>query len=228
MAQSYGNLSISTITAATDEIMGVSSVSQQLGTTLSGADPAENLVAAQDLSINIDQDGAQTITLSAHTNLQDIASDIQEQVRALTVIGFADQLAYDDFTCRWDENLKRLVLTSGTSVTQPPLYAQIPAVVIAGGTAAPELKLGLAEGGSEAYTGSEVITWTVKYRFVYGSGRAFGSADVVVNGSDMTDATDTAELLLIANARASQIKQENELTIYTSGDAPSLVGPVVL
>ncbi len=228
MAQSYSNLSLSTILAATDEILGVSSVAQQLGTTLSADNPAEVLAGAQNLSINIDQDGVQIITLSAHTNLHDTAADIQTQVRALLVVGFADQLAYDDFTCRWDEVLKRLVMTSGTAVTQPPAYTQIPAVVITGGTAAPDLKLGVAEGGSEAYTGSEVITWTVKYRFVYGSGRAFGSADVVVLGSDMTDPTDTAELLLIANARASQMKAEQETTIYTSGDAPSLIGPVIL
>lgn len=228
MAQSYGNLSNSTILAATDEILGVSWVEQQLGTSLSALDPDNTVTAGLTLSLNIDQDGAQVIALDANDDLNDIAADIQAKVRALTVIGFADQAALDDFTCRWDSALKKLVLTSGTAYVQPPAYSQIPAVVVTGGSAATPLKLGVAQDGTESYTGAEVRTYTVKYRFVYGAGRNFGSADVVVYSSQMAVPTDLAELEAIANARASQMKAQEELTAFTSGDDATLIGPVSL
>ena len=228
MAQSYSNLSNTTISAAGDELLNISWTEQQLGSCLSAADPDESVTGGWTLSINIDSDGVQAIALAANSNLHDVAADIQTKVRALTAIGFADQSAYDDFTCRWDSTLKKLVLLSGTAVVQPPAYSQIPAVVISGGTAAPSLKLGTAQGGTESFTGGEVRTYTAKYRFVYGAGASFGSADVVVYSSDMVTPTDLSEVKTIADARASQMKAEQALDVFADSNDNSLAGPVSL
>lgn len=223
--QSYNNLAVSTILAASDEILGVSSIMQKLGTSLSGEQPASTIAAGLTLAVRLDNEAAsQNITLAANDDLLDIAEDIQAKVRLLTPLGLAPLAAFTGFTARWDSVLNKLVLTSGTSTTAPLTTA----VAITGGTAAALLNLGLAEGGTESKTGAEVISYTVKYRFVFDGGRSFGSADVVVHSSQMTTPTSLAEVESIANARASQIKAEATASVYTSEDDSSLIGPVSL
>jgi len=224
MAQSYGNLSTSPILAATDEIMGTSSLTQKIGTAMSADDPADTLGAGLTLGINIDADGIQFITLAAHTDLLDTAAEIQSKVRLLTPIGFGTLPAFQNFTARWDAALKRLVLTSGTA--DVPLAT--PSVVVTGGTAAPDLKLGAAQGGTESRTGAEVVDYTIKYRFALNAGKNFGTAELHIPSSIMVVPTSLAEAVTIANARATQLKAELILNEYAYSNSTTYNGPVVL
>jgi hypothetical protein len=208
MSQSYGNLSISPILAATDEIMGVSRSDQLLGTSISQK-TSGTLPVAKTISLELDSDGvSQSITVSGPT-VYDVASSIQTQVRLLTPIGAAPLAAFVDFTCRYDQNLGKYILSSGTAGTTTSKC------IITAGSALPMLKLGPTQGGTEAYAGAEVITWNVKYRFVFEAGRYFGGAIVEVLSSDMSIPTDTAELLIIANRRAAQMSRNRLCSFLT-------------
>lgn len=222
MSQSYGNLSISPILAATDEIMGVSRSDQLLGTSISQK-TSNTLPIVKSISLELDSDGlSQSINVSG-TTVYDVAADIQAKVRLLTPLGPAPLIAFTEFTCRYDMYLGKYILASGTA------GATTSKCIVTAGTALPILKLGPLQGGTEAFTGAEIITWNVKYRFVFDAGRYFGGAIVEVLSSDMTVPTSTVELLTIANRRAAQMKQEQAMQLpYTVVDLTSLNGPVVL
>lgn len=225
MSQSYGNSSNSTITAATDAVLGISLVEQDLGSSLSGVNPASSVTSGLTLTIKLDQEtSAQTIVLALNDNVYNIAADIQAKVRVLTPLGFASPSAFTLFTARYDDNLKKLVLTSGTATTDLVNTA----VAVTGGTAALALKLGAANGGTESKTGAEVITYTVNYRFVYGAGASFGSFPVVVNSSEVATPTNISQVMTLANERASQIKAQASSSAYVTSDNQSQNGPVVL
>lgn len=237
MAQSYGNTSTSAITAATDEIMGVESTSQKLGTSLSDVSPTSDAVTGT-VTIKVDDATvAATVTITALTEKQDIAAAIETQMQAAAVSAPAIAASYSGFTCRYDAILDRYILTSGTApdgFEEPdppnPDIHHAARVEVTGGTAAAALKLGAANGGREAYETAEVIDYVVKYRFSFDGGARFGGADITVLSEDMADPTDTNELETIANARASQIKAEKiaSNSPLSAGYVDTLNGPVTL
>ena len=224
MAQSYGNPSTSALTAAVDEILGVTKVTQDIGTSLSEESPTTASVTG---TLTIKPDNATvatTVTITGLISPQDIAEAIETQMQAAPPSAPAGAGAYTGFTCRYDAVLDKYVLRSGTSP------ATTSRVEVTGGTAAAALHLGAANNGTESYTGAEVITYTVKYRFVFGAGASYGGADIVVESADMTTPTSLVELTAIANERAAQVKAEQ-----LSPDSPlsstgisSVNGPVTL
>ena len=196
MAQSYGTSTVQTILAATDEILGAVKKEQLLGTSVSGRSPATT-TSIDSFDLNVDGAGVQTIALAANNDPQDIATDIQ--VKAIAA-GFAG------FTARYDNLQDRYILISGTAATTPATATVV--AVNGAGTAATALKLGTAQGGTEAATGAEIVDWTIRYRFVYNSGRNFSAADVEVLDEDMVDPTDINEAKTLADLKATQLKAE--------------------
>lgn len=222
MAQSYGNSAISTITAAVDEILGAERADQLLGTSVSGRSPADT-TGIDSFDLNVDAAGVQTITLAVNNDPQDIAADIQAKAIAA---GFAG------FTARYDAPRDRYILTSATAASSPATASVI--VVNGAGTAASTLKLGTAQSGTEAVTGSEIVNWTIHYRFVYDSGKSFSAAAVSVLSEDMVDPTDATEAKTLGNLKAIQLKAErtpgdNAPPEYTTTlEVVSISGPVTL
>lgn len=121
------------------------------GYSLSGAYATINISAGETLSLNINNDGVQTVILSLHITGNDIASDIQTTVRALTANNPANQTAYNNFTATFSGGpFDTYTLTSGTTGISST-------VVVTGGTAAPALRLGLANGGYEVRGNSTIL-----------------------------------------------------------------------
>lgn len=111
------------------------------GTSTSDIGP-DTVTLGGTLDINIDSDGAQTITTSANLSGAAIAADIQAKVRALTANTPSNQSAIDNFTAAFTGGL--YVLTSGS------IGAGSSVVVTDGaGSEAADLKLGVANGGTE-------------------------------------------------------------------------------
>jgi hypothetical protein len=218
MAQSYGNLSISTILAATDEILGTDVVIQKYGTSMSAASAVTILAAATTLSIAINGAAPVVIAIPACINAEAIAAAIQTQVR-LAGVG----VQYTAFRAAYMSG--KYVLTSGTADASPAVPAS--AVAVTGGTAAVPLALGLAQGGTESTVALPYIEYTVHFRFVFEAGRYFGSAAIKVLSSEMVLATDLAELATIATRRASVVKNQ---TIPSTVSVPTnaINGTVVL
>lgn len=198
MAQSYGNLSISTILAAGDEILGVDTITQTHGTSVSRASAVVSLAAATTLTMAVDGGVPVTLNLPVAVNPDAIAANIQAQAR-LAGVG----VEYTAFKVYYKDG--KYVLQSGTSEAVPVVAAS--AVVVTGGTAAPFLALGVAQGGTESTAAAPYIEYHVHYRFSFGGGRSFSSYDVVVLSSEMTLATSLVELQTIADGRASAIKR---------------------
>jgi hypothetical protein len=116
-------------------------VSRTAGTSISDAAPGTTTTGVVTLTLNLDGDGAQTVSLE--TDLASgaaIAADIQAKVRALVSTNPAKQQAYSSFTAVYTTVY---TLTSGTT-------GSASTVVVSGGTGAAGLKLGLANGGTEA------------------------------------------------------------------------------
>jgi hypothetical protein len=215
MAQSYGNYVPTTLANPTDSITGVTSVEQELGTSISAAGPV-GLTVSSTLTVN-DDGTAYSVTLAPSQNIYDICASIQAQI-----ITAGDT----NFTARYDSGLDQIILSSGT-VGQPSSKC-----TVTGGTAQGPLKLGTAFGGTESFAGSEVITYYVTYLFVY-TGASFGAGSVVVSSADMTTPTSMVQLAAIANARAAQLKVElqpgfgiNPPVVVNNTNA--INGPVVL
>ncbi len=98
------------------------------------------------LTVNIDNLGAETITLEApppFANGGEVAAQIQTQVRAL-----GPEPAYSAFTCGFASDT--LTLTSGTRGASS-------AVVVRAGSLATQLKLGTAAGGTETHGTVNVV-----------------------------------------------------------------------
>ena len=112
------------------------------GTSTSGSSPAVSVLGTDTLVLNLNGDGARTITLAANTTGAAIAADIQAKVRALAAVSPVKQLAYNGFTAVYNgSNL--YVLTSG-------IFGAGSSVVVTAGTVAASLKLGTGNGGTEA------------------------------------------------------------------------------
>lgn len=121
------------------------------GYSRSGAYAAINIAAGETLDINVDGDGVQTIIHSLHITGANIASDIQTKVRALIANDPANQPAIDNFVCTFNGTLNQYTLTSGSTGIGST-------VVITGGSSAPLLLLGLANGGYEVRGNSHILT----------------------------------------------------------------------
>lgn len=110
------------------------------GTSTSGASAGITTLATDTLILNLDGDGAQTITFAANTTGAGVAADLQAKVRALAALKPVNALAYAGFTAVYTGG--QYVLTSGVLGTGS-------SVVVTGGTAAAGLKLGTGNGGTE-------------------------------------------------------------------------------
>ena len=116
-------------------------VARTSGTSVSDAAPGTTTVGVVTLDVNLDGDGVRSISLE--TDLASgaaIAADIQAKVRALLSTNPAKQKAYSSFTA---EYTTVYTLTSGSTGSSS-------SVVVSGGTGAVGLKLGVANGGTEA------------------------------------------------------------------------------
>jgi len=120
-----------------DYILGISGT---FGTSVS-ASPA-TIVSGGTLTLNLNGDGVQIITLGTDATGAAIAADIQARVRALTAHTGGNQPAYNNFTATYDEDTGLYTLTSGTTGTGS-------SVVITGASEAIKLLLGTARGGIE-------------------------------------------------------------------------------
>ena len=110
-------------------------------TVISGSSAGTSVSAGTTLTINLDSDGAQTITLAANSTGAAIAADIQSKVRALTAATASNQPAYDNFTCTYNSVTGTYKLVSGTNTSSS-------SVSVTGGTAQSTLKLSAATGAS--------------------------------------------------------------------------------
>lgn len=113
------------------------------GTSVSGAAPATTATALT-FSVNVNGDGAQSITVDdagTHTGAQ-IASVMQTQIRALTANSEFNQAAINAVT---------VVYTTVYTVTSGSIAKTgAPSSVVITGAGASTLKLGVANGGTEA------------------------------------------------------------------------------
>ena len=110
------------------------------GTTLTG-DTSTNL------TVNLDNDGPQTVALGNQTTATGIAAAIQAAVQALTAANASKQQAYNSFRCDYAVTTPGVyTLRSGTAGPNSSV------VVTVAGTAdaSQPLKLGLANGGQES------------------------------------------------------------------------------
>jgi len=110
------------------------------GSSVSASSPIIS-IAGGTLAINLNGDGVQIITLALSGDSSGllIAADIQAKVRALTAFTVS-QAVYNNFTATYANGVYTLV--SGVGGTSS-------SVVISGGSDAPSLKLGVANGGTE-------------------------------------------------------------------------------
>jgi hypothetical protein len=118
------------------------------GTSISGASPATSAFAGDTLTINLNGDGAQTITLTTDASGLLIAADIQAKVSTLIANMSFNQSAYTGFTATYSNGI--YTLTSGTSGLGS-------SVVVTGTSIAAALNLGIANGGVEAIGSSVVL-----------------------------------------------------------------------
>ncbi len=110
------------------------------GTSISGATPATTDGVGLTFSVNIDGDGAQAITTAGSLMTgADIAADIQTQIRALTANDLGNQASIDAVT---------VVFTTVYTISSGSTGSTSTAVIT--GAGASTLKLGLANGGTEA------------------------------------------------------------------------------
>ena len=122
------------------------------GNSVSAATPSTDISGGTDTSfqVNLDGDGAQTVTLTVGTLNTGalIAAAIQTAVRALTAADAKNQQAYDYFACDYDSSVSgRYFLQSGSN------KGAASSVVItdaASDNVADDLKIGSTNGGTES------------------------------------------------------------------------------
>ncbi len=134
------------------------------GTSVSGASPATTATSLT-FSVNINGDGAQSITVSdggTHTGAA-VASAIQTAIQALTANSIFNQAAISATTCVYTTVY---TITSG-SIAQ----TAAPSSVVVTGSGASTLKLGVANGGTET-AGTNANNPTSRTFAVYTSGTA--------------------------------------------------------
>lgn len=124
-------------------------VLQPQGRSISGQAPAGSLVggSTDQLRVNLDGDGARTLTLGTQTTAAAIATALQTAVRALTAITSGNQPAYTGFRCDYS------VITAGALTLRSGSTGPTSSVVVTPSTtndATQVLKLGLAQGGQES------------------------------------------------------------------------------
>lgn len=117
------------------------------GRSVSGLAPATTLTSGSNdaVTLNLDGDGARTVSLGTQGSLAAIASALQTAVRALTALTPAHQPAYAGFTCDLTTTAGALTLRSGTA---GPLSTCVVTPSVAQ-DASVRLKLGVAQGGIE-------------------------------------------------------------------------------
>jgi uncharacterized phage protein gp47/JayE len=118
------------------------------GRSISGQAPATTLTSGTNdtLTLNIDSDGARTVTLGTQTTATGIAAAIQAAVQALTAINPSQQQAYNDFRCDY------AITTPGAYTLRSGLAGPSSSVMVTVAAtldASAALKLGLASGGVE-------------------------------------------------------------------------------
>ena len=112
------------------------------GTSISDYSPTETNTGT-DLQINLDGDGFQTISIASEVTGGAIAADIQAAVQALTPNFPANAASFAAFTAAWTTVY---TLTSGSTGSSSSVVIES---ALSNDTAA-ELKLGVANGGTEA------------------------------------------------------------------------------
>lgn len=118
------------------------------GRSVSGEAPMTSTQAAfnDQITLNIDGDGTQRVTLGTQTTGADVAAALQAQVRALLAVTPALQPAYDLFRADWNSTMVgAYTLRSGTAGPT----SSVAVTIGPGADAARSLKLGTAQGGAE-------------------------------------------------------------------------------
>lgn len=162
------------------------------GKSISDIGASLSVSAGQTLDINLDDDGVQTIVLSLNVTGATIAADIQAKVNALTANNPVNQPAFTSFTASFNGGLDQYTLVSGSTGVGST-------VVISGGTAAPVLLLGEAEGGTEVRGNSHLLTLAPQRVLIVenAAGTVF---------TDVTDTTnDPGEQEYVVNLAAGQV-----------------------
>ena len=126
------------------------------GVSTSDTSAAISVSAGQTLLININGDGIHSIALAANSTGVAIAADIKAKVQALAAVTPSNQPAFSGFSAVFNGVTNQYTLVSGV----PGVGSS---VVISGGSAAPGLLLGLANGGVETVGSSTIVdrTYTV-------------------------------------------------------------------
>lgn len=160
------------------------------GTSISGASPAITATALT-FSVNVNGDGAQSIVVDdagIHTGAQ-IASAIQTAIRALVANSIINQAAINNATC---------VYTTVYTVTSGTISSTgFTSSVVITGAGASTLKLGVANGGTEA-AGTDANNPTT---------RTFA---IITTGTSAANIQDTAQNLV------SVINQDPNNTLFTA------------
>lgn len=133
---------------ASSAVVIVDGAAATAGTSVSDAAPATTTSGGV-MSVDVDGDGAQNITVDANVTGAAIAADVQAKIRALTANTPANQASIDAVTCAFTTVY---TITSGATGIAS-------SVVIATGAVATELKLGVTDGGTETVgTNGDVAT----------------------------------------------------------------------
>lgn len=105
------------------------------------------IVTGDTLSINIDGDGIQLLTLGGpFASKAEIASEIQNLIRSLVAFTPANQHVYDNAQVMYRQATDRFYIVSGNRNPSPAS-----SVLITGGTAAAKLKLLLVNGATQTF-----------------------------------------------------------------------------
>ena len=127
-------------------------VAGTLGSSTGATGPTGSTATALSLSIN--GEAAQAITLPSGAVGATMAAAIQAAVQALSAVNPVLQAAYDEFTCVFSGD--KFILTSG-------MVGDNSAVVVSAGTLATALNLGTGAGGTEhAGTGPTLLDLTTE------------------------------------------------------------------
>ena len=140
------------------------------GESVGGAGAQQTTSGGETLSLNINGDGIQTITLSSDANGNAVAADIQAKVRALTASIPSNQYAFSGFVAAYKPGLQLYDLIAPGD----PIGFNISSLTVTGGTFAPLGKLGVSNGGTEISGSIGSHIWSL------GQGIVPGAVDALV------------------------------------------------
>lgn len=162
------------------------------GTSISDPNPATSAVASSTLTLSINGEYYETITLATSSySGTDLAFQIQSLVRNLTAIYYENQPAYSNFTCTYSAGL--YTLTSGTQGSGS-------SVNVSGGTLKVPMKLGSNQtaGSGEFFNNYFVTIYELMLSFTF-------TGVTVSNDSDFLKFSSNDKITIFATDVATRL-----------------------